>query len=123
MPEPCSFTAVQWFQGDDDHDVTVMRLVVEGERDGQAVRRTYDLCDKFDREHGVSSMARTTGYPCAAVARLIARGTYARPGIVPPEFIGADPLCYAAVMRDLEQRGVVFRVEEEEASAPTHMAS
>jgi len=113
----------QWHQGDDDHDVTVMRLVVEGECDGRSVRRTYDLCDKFDRERGISSMARTTGYPCAAVARLIARGTYARRGIIPPEFIGADPLCYAEVMRDLEQRGVVFRVQEEEACAPAHMAS
>ncbi len=113
----------QWFQGEDDHDMTVMRLIVEGERDGRSVRRTYDLCDRFDRELAISSMARTTGYPCAAVARLIARGSYARPGIVPPEFIGADPACYAAVMGDLERRGVVLGVEEEDVAASAPVAS
>ena len=59
-------------------------------------------------------MARTTGYPCAAVARLIARGDYSRPGIIPPEFIGADADCYDSILHDLEQRGVVFGVVEEE---------
>ncbi|MFT7541310.1 MAG: lysine 6-dehydrogenase, partial [Gammaproteobacteria bacterium] len=61
----------QWHQGPTDYDVTVMRLVFEGVREGKAVRRTYDICDKFDRERGISSMARTTGYPCAAVVRLV----------------------------------------------------
>jgi lysine 6-dehydrogenase len=112
----------QWHQGESDYDVTVMRLVVEGEHEGKAIRRTYDLCDRFDRERGISSMARTTGYPCAAVARLIARGAYTRSGIIPPELIGADSKCYAAIMGDLERRNVVFQVSEEEA--PTiHMAS
>lgn len=81
------------------------------------------MCDGFDRERGISSMARTTGHPRAAVARLIARAVYARPGIIPPEFIGADSGCYAAIMGDLEQRKVVFRVEEAESTAPVHMAS
>ncbi len=103
----------QWFQGDEDYDMTVMRLVAEGERNGNSVRVTYDLCDRYDREQGISSMARTTGYPCASVARLIARGDYACPGIVPPELIGADADCCATVLRELKQRGVVFQVEEQ----------
>jgi saccharopine dehydrogenase-like NADP-dependent oxidoreductase len=113
----------QWFQGENDHDVTVMRLVVEGESDGRTVRRTYDLCDRFDHVRGVSSMARTTGYPCTAVARLIARGRCVRRGIVPPEYLGADPECFAAILTDLERRGVVFRVSEEHSSALVHHAS
>ena len=102
----------QWHQGPTDYDVTVMRLVFEGQRDGKSVRRTFDLCDYFDRERGISSMARTTGYPCAAVVRLVANGSFARPGIVPPEFIGPDADCYAAILRDLEERGVVLKMEE-----------
>ncbi len=104
----------QWFQGPEDYDMTVMRLITEGTRQGKAVRVTYDLCDKFDRERGISSMARTTGYPCTAVARLIARGQFSRPGIVPPEFIGAEADSYEAIMRDLTECGVVFGVMEEE---------
>ena len=65
-------------------------------------------------------MARTTGYPCAAVARLIARGDYACPGIVPPELIGANTDCYATILFDLKQRGVEFEVVEQELSVPVH---
>jgi saccharopine dehydrogenase-like NADP-dependent oxidoreductase len=59
----------QWLETEDDHDVTVMRLELEGERSGKPVRVTYDLCDRFDRQRGISSMARTTGYPCPADRR------------------------------------------------------
>ena len=113
----------QWFQGEDDHDVTVMRLIVDGESDGRALRRTYDLCDRFDHERGISSMARTTGYPCTAVARLIARGSYTRKGIIPPEYLGADSASYAAILAHLKQRGVEFQVSEESASALANQAS
>lgn len=113
----------QWLQADDDHDMTVMRLVADGERSGKSTRVTYDLLDRFDRQRGISSMARTTGYPCAAVARLIARAEYSRPGIIPPELIGADADCYDSIVHDLEQRGVVFRVVEEELSAPSQGVS
>jgi saccharopine dehydrogenase-like NADP-dependent oxidoreductase len=105
--------AEQWHQGETDYDITVMRLVAEGTREGEKVRVTWDLCDRFDREKGVSSMARTTGYPCAAVARLIARGDFVRPGIVAPESVGADPEACATVLGDLARRGVRFTVREE----------
>jgi len=106
--------AEQWLQTDDDHDVTAMRLEAVGLRGGNPIRVTYDLLDKFDRERGISSMARTTGYTCTAVARLIARKDFVRPGIIPPEMIGADAHCYASILRDLDQRGIVFRVVEEQ---------
>ena len=100
----------QWQQGPTDYDVTAMRLEVEGLLDGQPTHRTYDLCDHFDRQQGISSMARTTGYPCAAVARLVAAGTYRHPGVSPPELVGRHDACYEAVMADLEARGVTFSV-------------
>ena len=109
--------AEQWHQGETDYDVTVMRLVAEGVRGRDGIRITWDLCDRFDREKGISSMARTTGYPCAAVARLIARGEFVRPGIVPPERIGTDPDACAAVLADLERRGIAFEVMEERLPA------
>ena len=105
----------QWVQGEDDHDVTVMRLVADGEKEGRSTRVTYDLCDRFDEQGGISSMARTTGYPCAAVARLIARGQFSQPGIIAPELIGAQAECYDAVLQDLKDRSIVFEVAVEES--------
>ena len=102
----------QWFQGPTDYDVTAMRLEAEGVLDGKYVRRTYDLCDKADRERGISSMARTTGYPCASVARMVASGNYSRAGISPPEFVGENEKAWNTILSDLNDRGVTFNTNQ-----------
>ncbi len=104
----------EWFQGEKDYDVTVMRLVAEGKIGGRALRRTYDLIDYADREGAVSSMARTTGYPCTAVARLVLAGRLQTKGIVPPETIGKDKDLFDAVMDELAKRDVTFQLHEED---------
>ncbi len=58
-------------------------------------------------------MARTTGYTCTAVARLVAAGTFRRAGICPPEYVGQAPGCADAVLADLAARGVHFTVTAE----------
>lgn len=108
----------QWHQGPLDYDLTAMRLQVEGVLDGEPVHRIYDMCDHFDRQQGISSMARTTGYPCAAVARLVAAGTYRHAGVSPPELVGRHDACYRAVMDDLEARDVTFTVRDVSPPSP-----
>jgi lysine 6-dehydrogenase len=97
-----------WFQGPKDYDVTAMRLEAEGLLDGKEVRLTYDICDLMDREQGITSMARTTAYPCTAVARMLAQGTYVRPGISPPEYLGEDEATYEGIMSELKKRNVIL---------------
>jgi len=98
----------QWHLEDEDEDLTVMRVVVEGERDGKGERHVWDLLDRRDPETGISSMARTTGFTCTAVARLVANGRFQRPGVCAPEEVGKDANCFEAVMADLAARGVRF---------------
>lgn len=98
-----------WQLGAGEEDVTAMRIVVEGEKDGRRVRRTWDLLDRYDRATGTTSMARTTGYTCTAAVRLVAAGLYDRKGISPPEFVGRDAMAYEFMLRELAQRRVVFR--------------
>ena len=105
--------ADQWFKTEADLDVTVMRIVLEGTREGSHERWSYDLCDRHHGRDGISSMARTTGYPCASVARRILAGGYETPGIAPPEFLGRDVAFFEAILADLEQRDVTFRVKKE----------
>jgi lysine 6-dehydrogenase len=90
--------------------LTVLQLVVAGVEGGQPVCYTYDLLDRFDAATGITSMARTTGYTCTAVARLVAAGTFRRTGICPPEYVGQAPGCADAVLADLAARGVHFTV-------------
>lgn len=100
----------QWRLQPGEHDLTVLQLVVTGVEGGQPVRYVYDLVDRFDTATGVTSMARTTGYTCTAVARLVASGAFRRAGICPPEYVGQAPGCADAVLADLAARGVHFTV-------------
>jgi saccharopine dehydrogenase-like NADP-dependent oxidoreductase len=97
-----------WSMQEGDEDFTVMRVTVEGEKDGQRARRELNLLDRYDRTTGTTSMARTTGYTCTAAVRLVARGGYSRKGISPPEFIGQEPGAWDFIRGDLAKRGVVF---------------
>lgn len=106
-----------WQLGEGEEDFTVLRVVVEGERAGRPVRHTFDLLDRYDRETRTTSMARTTGYTCTSMVRLLAAGLYARKGVSPPEFVGREPEAYAFVMRELEKRGVRFQETVEEIGA------
>jgi saccharopine dehydrogenase-like NADP-dependent oxidoreductase len=98
-----------WTFEEGEEDLTVMRVEVEGEKDGQRASYTYDLLDRCDAATGTLSMARTTGYTCTAVVRAVAQGLYRAPGISPPEYLGRAPGVYEFVMRELGARGVVFR--------------
>ena len=103
----------QWKFEDGEPDLTVMRIVVEGTKDGDPVRHTYNLLDYYNTETETSSMARTTGYTCTAMVHLLARGLWQEPGLAPPEVVGRDEGCYDAVLGHLAERDVhVFqRVE------------
>ena len=89
-----------------EQDLTVFRVEVDLRRGGRAERRIYQLLDRYDSETDVSSMARTTGYTCTAIAHLVASGTWRTPGVAPLETIGASPGCFDFVRRHLADRGV-----------------
>ncbi len=97
-----------WHMPDDEEDLTAMRVEVEGRVHGRQERWTFDLLDRFDRDTGTTSMARTTGYTCTAMVHVLAEGLYAEPGVSPPELVGRAPGCFERVMQHLADRGVVF---------------
>ena len=89
-----------------EREFTLLRVVVEGLRDGRRVSTTWDLYDSTDDETGFTSMARTTGFPCAIVAKLVADGRWVKPGVHPPETLGADETFTAELLAQLADRGV-----------------
>lgn len=108
VTESLLFDAWQFDEG--EPDLTVMRIVVEGIEDGDRVRYTYNLLDYYNPETETSSMARTTGYTCTGMARLVARGLWSEPGVAAPEAVGGNEACVAAMIKHLEDRGIhVFR--------------
>ncbi len=101
-----------WKLEKDEAEFTVMRIEIEGQRNGKPLRVLCRLYDEYDPESGLSSMARTTGYPCTGTARLVLKGTYRRPGISPPEYVGAEPACFKELLTYQRQRKVMYRIDE-----------
>ncbi len=98
-----------WKLRDGEADLTVMRVVVSGRRDGLPAKLEWDLLDRFDPASRVHSMARTTGYTATAAVRLLARGLFRQAGVVPPELIGRDAAAVAFMLNQLSVRGVHYR--------------
>ena len=106
-----SLLSPHWKYGPGEADLTVMRLVISGEEDGKPATYTYDLFDEYDPATGALSMARTTGYTCNAVARLVLDGGYSQKGISPPELVGRVDGCRERVEKYLGDRGVRCRMQ------------
>ncbi|MGD2151923.1 MAG: saccharopine dehydrogenase C-terminal domain-containing protein [Gemmatimonadales bacterium] len=92
--------------GGDERDVTLLRVVVEGSKDGRAETHVFEMVDHYDTETRLTSMARTTCFPASVAAQLIAAGTIDRVGCLFPEDLFCDDL-YQTLMSYLEERGVV----------------
>ena len=103
----------KWKLGKQEEEFTVMKIIIDGKEDGKKKRYTYDLYDEYNAETQTSSMSRTTGYTCTGAVNLVLNGEMDRPGVYPPEFVGARPSCFDGIMKYLAARGVKFDVKEE----------
>ena len=116
--KPIEFTSRllfdHWMFEEGDEDFTVMKIIIEGMKDDKKLRYTYDMLDKYDREKGILSIARTTGYTCTAVAQIILEGKFKETGIIPPELLGKHSEVYHQVIEYLRKRNVIFKVTLEE---------
>ncbi|WP_306600543.1 saccharopine dehydrogenase family protein [Geothrix sp. 21YS21S-2] len=95
-----------WQMEENDEDFTVMRVIVDGMKDGKPEHHVWDLLDRYDRETKITSMARSTGYSCTATVRLVAAGLFTRKGIAPPEYVGKVEGCWEFIRKDLARHNV-----------------
>jgi saccharopine dehydrogenase-like NADP-dependent oxidoreductase len=108
-----------WHFAEGEPDLTVARVAVDGVAGGEAVRHTFNLLDYYNPDTETSSLARTTGYTCTAMARLVARGIWKEPGVAPAEVVGRNEECFQFVLRHLEERDVHLFHREEALGSPT----
>jgi saccharopine dehydrogenase-like NADP-dependent oxidoreductase len=104
----------RWIYDQGDEEFTILRVSVDGLEGGKTMRYTYDLYDEYDRTSGTSSMARTTGFPCVIVARMLAHRRFAEPGVFPPEMLARRNGVFEFMVDELARRGVVVHTNVRE---------
>lgn len=101
-----------WRLEPDEPEFTIMRVTVEGTSGEDRERFVYELYDEYDAASRTSSMARTTGYTCAAVVELVLNGHFVRTGVLPTELIGREVGCFGRVVGYLAERGVILKLHK-----------
>ena len=84
----------------DEPDAVLVRVEVTG--GGRTLR--YDIIDRYDEKSGLSAMMRTTAFPAAIVALMMARGQTKAKGALPQERC-LDPELF---VRELAARDIRF---------------
>ena len=98
-----------WLQKEDDQDVTAMKVLIRGVQNQQPVTIEYSLIDYYDNQQKLSSMSRTTGYTCCAMAEWMLQGNITKKGVFPPEIMGEDDALFGYIIQYLQQRNVNWK--------------
>jgi lysine 6-dehydrogenase len=106
-----------WALEPGEQEFTLLHVVVEGRVGDRFLRHTYDLYDEYDSATAMTSMARTTGFPCVIVARMLAEGSLSMPGVHPPEALGMREGMLAKITAELASRSVFLHDFEEDLPA------
>lgn len=88
-----------------DRDITVLLVRASGKSGGLDIDVNYEMVDEYDEEHRVTSMAKTTGFTAAIIARILARGAVKKKGIQWPVRVINGPL-FEELLSSLRERGV-----------------
>ena len=85
-------------------DVVLVRCWAKGKALGEDRVATFELVDYADAASGLTAMQRTTGFPVAVAAAMLAQGAIKKAGAFPPE-VALEPKPFVAA---LEARGLKF---------------
>lgn len=94
-------------QGESKEDITVMRVLATGTKDGNPVRHEWTMVDFFDQLRGYTSMARTTGFPALIVAEWLAKGKLPERGFFAPEQLLVGER-FEPFIEELAREGITF---------------
>jgi len=75
-----------------DKDLTLLRVDVTGKKGKRQVNHRYEMIDHYDTKGKVTSMARTTAFPCSIAAQILGSGRVLQKGLCPPELAFNDDL-------------------------------
>jgi saccharopine dehydrogenase-like NADP-dependent oxidoreductase len=95
-----------------ERDITVLRVETLGRKEGRRRKLKIDMVDRYDDGLGFTSMARTTAFTGAIVARLVARSEINATGLLPPEQVLTGRL-FDRLLEELAALNLHFDLMEE----------
>jgi lysine 6-dehydrogenase len=99
-----------------ERDITLFRVEALGEKAGYPCKYKVEMVDWYDDALGFTSMARTTAFTGAIVARMIARGDLRATGMLPPEQVITGPL-FDRLLAELAAVNIQFEITQEKTQA------
>lgn len=99
------YPVVRFDEAEGDRDITVLRVRVVGVKGDSEMYVAYEMVDYYDEKKGMTSMAKTTGYTAAIIAKMLARGDIEGRGIQWPVRVIKGRL-FHELMSSLRERGV-----------------
>ena len=85
-------------------DLVALQVQVSGRKDGVAKAFTFRLIDRYDCEHGISAMMRTTGYSLSITGQMQADGRIEQKGVHTPD----EAVPFGPYVAELAKRGVAI---------------
>jgi lysine 6-dehydrogenase len=84
-------------------DLVLVRLEFVGQQNGKTRKLRYDIVDKYDPVTGLSAMMRTTAFPAAIIAQMMAAGEMTALGALPQErCVPADKFVAELAKRNIQ---------------------
>jgi lysine 6-dehydrogenase len=88
-----------------ERDLTLLRVDVNGKSEGRRVHKRYQMIDHYDPRGKLTSMARTTAFPCSVAVQMLGAGLIHEKGLIPPELAIRGPL-REKFMKQLYEKGI-----------------
>lgn len=82
-----------------DTDVVLARATITGRAGGGPATLVYEMIDVYDEGTKMTAMMRTTAFPAAVTAQMLADGTIRTRGVLPPELCVPGDAMIAALAR------------------------
>jgi lysine 6-dehydrogenase len=95
-----------------ERDITLLRVEALGTTAGHPQHDTIEMIDRYDETLGFTSMARTTAFTGAIVARMVARGEINATGLLTPEQVIVGPP-FQRLVEELAAANVRFEMTAE----------
>ncbi len=93
-----------------DPDMVLIKITVDGIKNGSRIKTVFEIMDKMDMDTGYSAMARTTAFPISIIGIMLTYSIIKERGVVPGESV----VPFDIFIKELTKRNIkIYRIDRE----------